>query len=60
MYRFFESLIKPFPPEAPTQPPKTLFAFCRYYARGTELYLILMAILTGAIAIMEVSLFGFF
>ncbi len=59
MYRFFESLIKPFPPEAPKQPPKTLFAFCRYYARGTEPYLILMAILTGGIAVMEVSLFGF-
>jgi len=59
MYRFFESLIKPFPPEAPKQPPKTLFAFCRYYARGTEPYLILMAILTGGIAMMEVSLFGF-
>lgn len=59
MYRFFESLIKPFPPEAPKQPPKTLFAFCRYYSRGTEPYLILMAILTGTIAVMEVSLFGF-
>lgn len=59
MYRFFESLIKPFPTEAPTQPPKTLFAFCRYYARGTEPYLLLMAILTGGIAAMEVSLFGF-
>ncbi len=59
MYRFFESLIKPFPPEAPKQPPKTLFAFCRYYARGTEPYLIIMAILTGGIAVMEVSLFGF-
>lgn len=59
MYRFFESLIKPFPPEAPKQPPKTLFAFCRYYARGAEPYLILMAILTASIAVMEVSLFGF-
>ena len=59
MYRFFENLIKPFPTEAPTQPPKTLFAFCRYYARGAEPFLILMAILTGAIAVMEVSLFGF-
>jgi ATP-binding cassette, subfamily B, multidrug efflux pump len=59
MYRFFESLISPFPAEVPEAPPKTLFAFCRHYARGTELFLILMAILTGAIAVMEVSLFGF-
>ncbi len=59
MYRFFESLIKPFPAEAPEQPPKNLFAFCRYYAKGTEAYLMLMAVLTAAIAAMEVSLFGF-
>lgn len=59
MFQFFESLIKPFPPEHPKAPPKTLFAFCRHYARGTELFLIMMALLTGAIAVMEVSLFGF-
>ncbi|RYY75533.1 MAG: ABC transporter ATP-binding protein [Gammaproteobacteria bacterium] len=59
MFRFFENLIKPFPPEHPTAPPKTLFAFCRHYARGSELYLTIMAVLTGAIAVMEVSLFGF-
>ncbi|RYZ97276.1 MAG: ABC transporter ATP-binding protein, partial [Moraxellaceae bacterium] len=59
MFRFFESLIKPFPPEHPKAPPQTLFAFCRHYARGAEPYLIAMAMLTGAIAVMEVSLFGF-
>ena len=59
MFRFFESLIKPFPPQNPTEPPKTLYAFCRHYSRGAELYLIGMAIFTGLIAVMEVSLFGF-
>ncbi len=59
MFRFFESLIKPFPPQDPEQPPATLFAFCRHYTRGTEPYLVLMAVLTAAIAVMEVSLFGF-
>jgi ATP-binding cassette, subfamily B, multidrug efflux pump len=59
MFRFFESLIKPFPPQDPTEPPKTLYAFCRHYSRGAEKYLIGMAIFTGLIAIMEVSLFGF-
>ncbi|WP_331345711.1 ABC transporter ATP-binding protein [Cellvibrio sp. UBA7661] len=59
MFRFFESLIKPFPPEEPTSPPKTLYAFCRHYSRGAEVYLIGMAIFTGIIAILEVSLFGF-
>jgi ATP-binding cassette subfamily B multidrug efflux pump len=59
MFRFFESLIKPFPPQEPRDPPKTLFAFCRHYTRGTELYLAGMAIFTGLIAIFEVSLFGY-
>lgn len=59
MFRFFESLIKPFPPQEPSAPPKTLYAFCRHYSRGAEAYLIGMAIFTGLIAVMEVSLFGF-
>lgn len=59
MFRFFESLIKPFPPQEPRDPPKTLFAFCRHYTRGTELYLAGMSIFTGLIAIFEVSLFGY-
>jgi ATP-binding cassette subfamily B multidrug efflux pump len=59
MYRFFERLIKPFPPEEPQQPPDTLFAFCRHYTRGAEPFLILLAVLTGAVALLEVSLFSF-
>ncbi|WP_323814490.1 ABC transporter ATP-binding protein [Cellvibrio sp. NN19] len=59
MFRFFESLIKPFPAQEPSAPPKTLLAFCRHYSKGAEAYLIGMAIFTGLIAILEVSLFGF-
>lgn len=59
MFKFFESLINPFPVQEPEQPPKNLWAFCRHYTRGTEIYLIIMALLTGSIAVMEVSLFGF-
>lgn len=59
MFKFFESLINPFPPQEPQQPPKSLFAFCLHYTRGTERYLLIMALLTGMIAAMEVSLFGF-
>jgi ATP-binding cassette subfamily B multidrug efflux pump len=59
MFAFFEKLIKPFPPQEPEEPPKSLYAFCRYYTRGIEPHLIVMAILTGLIAIMEVSLFAF-
>lgn len=59
MFHFFESLIKPFPPQEPRDPPKTLFAFCRHYTRGTEFYLGSMALFTGLIAIFEVMLFGY-
>lgn len=59
MFRFFESLIKPFPPQEPRDPPKTLFAFCRHYSKGTEFYLAGMALFTGLIAVFEVALFGY-
>ena len=59
MFDFFEKLIKPFPPQEPEQPPTGLYAFCRHYTRGIEPHLILMAVLTGLIAVMEVSLFAF-
>lgn len=59
MFSFFEKLITPFPPEHPGQAPKNLFAFCYHYTKGAEFYLLIMAILTGATAILEVSLFKF-
>ena len=59
MFKFFERLVKPFPAQDPVQPPKSLFAFCRHYTRGMEPHLVVMATLTGLIAVMEVSLFAF-
>jgi len=59
MLSAFEKIINPFPPEEPQQPPGTLYQFCRHYVRGMEIPLVLMAVLTGALAIFEVSLFGF-
>ncbi len=59
MFSFFEKLIKPFPIQEPKQPPKGVFAFCRHYSRGIEIPLILMTVLTAALAILEVSLFSF-
>jgi ATP-binding cassette subfamily B multidrug efflux pump len=59
MFSFFERLLKPFPSEEPTQPPRGLFAFCRHYTKGAEPYLILMAVLSALVAITEVTLFGF-
>lgn len=59
MFRFFENLTQPFPPEAPQQPPKGLYAFCRHYTQGMELSLLTMSLLTALLAILEVSLFSF-
>ena len=59
MFKFFEQLINPFPPEAPRQPPKTLLAFCYHYTRDIKWQLAIMALLTGLLGIVEVSLFGF-
>jgi ATP-binding cassette, subfamily B, multidrug efflux pump len=59
MFQFFENLIKPFPIEEPTQPPKGLLSFCWHYTRDVAPYLAMMAVLTGLLALIEVSLFGF-
>lgn len=59
MYRFFERLTQAFPEHEPSRPPTTLWAFCRYYTQGFEKPLIIMALFSTLIAIIEVSLFGF-
>jgi ATP-binding cassette subfamily B multidrug efflux pump len=59
MFSFFERLINPFPDTEPTQPPNTLLAFCRHYTKGMFWPLFWMTILTSALAVFEVYLFGF-
>ena len=58
MFGFFERLIDPFPSTEPTQPPDSLWAFVRHYSRGTERYLLLMALGTALIAALEAGLFA--
>ena len=59
MFKWFEDRLEPFPTEEPQEPPKTLVAFCKFYTRGAWPVIIAMAILTAAIALVEVTLFGF-
>ncbi len=59
MLRWFESRLDPFPPSAPTQPPASLYAFCRHYTRGAEPWLLVMALLTAGIALAEVALYAY-
>lgn len=59
MLRWFESRLDPFPDAPPTQPPASLYAFCRHYTRGAERWLLLMAATTAAIALAEVALYAY-
>ena len=58
MFSYFEKLVDPFPAEAAQQPPKGVYQFCRYYTRGMERWLLLMAFLTAITAISEALLYG--
>ncbi len=58
MYKRFESFTNAFPKQEPQRPPDTLWAFCYHYTKGFEKPLIIMALLSTVIAIIEVSLFG--
>ncbi|MDD9910906.1 MAG: ABC transporter ATP-binding protein [Ahrensia sp.] len=56
---WFEQLIDPFPPEEPTRPPSTLFAFCWHYSKGIWPYLAVVTVLGICIALLEITIFGF-
>ncbi|MFT3897337.1 MAG: ABC transporter ATP-binding protein [Thermomonas sp.] len=59
MLRWFETRLDPFPDVAPSQPPASLYAFCRHYTRGAEPWLLLLTATTGCIALAEVALYAY-
>ncbi|MET4700451.1 ATP-binding cassette subfamily B multidrug efflux pump [Constrictibacter sp. MBR-5] len=59
MFRFFETLVDPFPAAPPLQPPRGLFRFLLYYSRPLLPYLALMSVLTAVISVAEVVFVGF-
>lgn len=59
LLRLFENWVRPFPPQPPEQPPTGLVAFCWHYARGMGKPLLLMSLLTGSLAVLEVQLVQF-
>jgi ATP-binding cassette, subfamily B, multidrug efflux pump len=56
-FRFFEKLVDPFPPPMPERSPRSVYRFCRHHAKGLEPFLLLMALLSTSIAVVEVYLF---
>lgn len=59
MFRWFEDRLAPFPTAEPSQPPKGFFAFCYHFTKGSEKYLLAVAVLMALVAVTEVWLFGF-
>lgn len=59
MYKWFESLIAPFPDVPRTQPPKSVWGFCLYFTRGIWPVLLTVSLFSAAIAILEVTIFGY-
>ena len=58
MFAWFERRIAPYPDDAPAMPPKTLLRFVLHYSHGALPWLILLALGSGLIAVIEVMLFG--
>ncbi|MDR2214265.1 MAG: ABC transporter ATP-binding protein/permease [Nevskiaceae bacterium] len=59
LLRWFENRVDPYPSAASTQPPRSLYAFCRHYTRGLEWWLALMAVSTTGVALIEVGLYSY-
>jgi ATP-binding cassette subfamily B multidrug efflux pump len=59
LYNWFEGRLDPFPAAEPVEPPKTLFAFCWHFTRPAWPFVLLSALASALIAIVEVWLFGF-
>jgi ATP-binding cassette subfamily B multidrug efflux pump len=59
LFRRFETLIDPFPPEDGRTPPTGLLAFLYYYSRPALPWLALMGVLTGINSVVEIVLVTF-
>ncbi|MFD1797779.1 ABC transporter ATP-binding protein [Paracoccus aurantiacus] len=59
MFRWFEGRLDPYPLDRPRMPPRTFWGFLLFYSRGALPWLLVMAIGSGVIALIEVSLFGY-
>ena len=54
MFRFFETLVDPFPKNEPDAPPRKLMAFLYYYSKPVLPWLALVSVLTALISILEI------
>lgn len=59
IFRWFELRLNPFPDKPPVQPPQGVFAFCWYFAKDVWPWLLISALLTTLVALIEVWLVSF-
>jgi ATP-binding cassette subfamily B multidrug efflux pump len=59
VFAYFERLVDPFPLAEPERPPEKLASFLLHYSRPIAPWLLLMSLLTAAIAMVEIALVGF-
>ncbi len=59
MYRYFESLVDPFPAAEPVVPPRRLLPFVSHYVRPVLPWLVLISVLTALLAVVELVLLSF-
>jgi len=56
---YSEGRIEPFPNEKIVRPPATFLPFVWHYSKDSWPWLLIMAVFSGIIAVLEISLFGF-
>ncbi|WP_458524618.1 ABC transporter ATP-binding protein [Onishia taeanensis] len=59
MFRFFESLIDPYPGGVPETPPRRLLAFLFHYSRPLLPLLLAMTVLAALVSVVELVFFAF-
>ena len=59
LFSFFESFVDPFPAELSGKPPNKLIPFLWHYSKSVWPWLLVLAVITSLISIVEVSLFGY-
>jgi ATP-binding cassette, subfamily B, multidrug efflux pump len=59
MFRFFETLVDPYPAALPTTPPSGLLPFIHHYSRPLLPWLVAMSVLTAAVSALEIVFFGY-
>ena len=59
MFSFFEKQVDPFANYDLRQPPKSFWGFCWYYTRPVAPFMLIVSILSGTIAVIEVTLYRY-